>query len=144
LPSRISAKPLTVSSIETEHAGDVGEDLGHVEGLGEETLDLAGAEDGHLVLVGQLVHAENGDDVLQVLVALEHLLDAAGDAVVFLADDFRGERLGGGGERIDGGEERLLGERTLEHDGGVEVGEGVGGRRVGQGRPRARKRPGSR
>ena len=60
------------------------------------------------------------------------MLDAAGDAVVFLADDFRSERLGGGGERIHGREERLLGERTLEHHGRVKVGEGVGGRRVGQ------------
>ena len=45
--------------------------LGHVERLREEPLDLAGAGDGQLVLVGQFVDAENGDDVLQILVALQ-------------------------------------------------------------------------
>ena len=47
-------------------AGVAGELLGHVEGLGEELLDLAGARDHVLLLLGELVHAENGDDVLQV------------------------------------------------------------------------------
>ena len=51
---------------------------------------------------------------------------------MFLTDDVGSERLGSGGERIDGREERLLGERTLENDGGVQVSEGVGGSRVGQ------------
>eukprot|EP00962_Isochrysis_galbana_P031658 scaffold10307_cov120-Isochrysis_galbana.AAC.5 len=45
-------------------------DLGHVEGLREEALDLAGACDGHLVVLGELVHAEDGDDILQRLVVL--------------------------------------------------------------------------
>ena len=103
-----------------------------MEGLGEEALDFAGAEDGEFVFGGKLVHAENRDDVLKVLVALEHLLHAAGDAVVFFADDFGSECLRGRCERIDGWEERLLGERTLEHDGGVEVSEGVGGGGVGE------------
>ena len=40
-----------------------------------------------LVLVGQLVDAEDGDDVLQLLVALEDLLDLRGHAVVLLAHD---------------------------------------------------------
>ncbi len=44
-----------------------GEGLGHVEGLGEEALDAAGAGHGQLVDVGELVHAQDGDDVLEVL-----------------------------------------------------------------------------
>ncbi len=47
-----------------------GEHLGHVEGLREEALDLARARHGQLVLLAQLVHAQDGDDVLQVLVVL--------------------------------------------------------------------------
>ena len=48
-----------------------GEDLGHLEGLGEEALDLASAGHRQLVLLGQLVHSQDGDDVLQGLVVLE-------------------------------------------------------------------------
>ena len=47
-----------------------GEDLSDVEGLRQEALDLARARHGELVLLAQLVHAQNGDDVLQVLVVL--------------------------------------------------------------------------
>jgi hypothetical protein len=50
---------------------EAGEDFGDVEGLREEALDLAGAADGPLVLFAQFVDAEDGDDVLEVLVALE-------------------------------------------------------------------------
>lgn len=39
--------------------------MGDLEGLGEEALDLAGAGDGHLVLLRQLVHTQDGDDVLE-------------------------------------------------------------------------------
>ena len=52
-------------------AGDAGEDFGDVEGLGEEALDFAGAGDGGFVFFGELVDAEDGDDVLEVFVALE-------------------------------------------------------------------------
>src|SRR5262249_9136780 len=47
-------------------AGRAREGLGHVEGLREEALDLARALDEHAVLVGELVDAEDGDDVLQL------------------------------------------------------------------------------
>src|SRR5688500_18885611 len=76
-----------------EGLGDLGvgallarELLGNEERLAEEPLDLAGAGDDQLVFFGEFVHAEDGDDVLEVAVALEHLLDAAGDAEVFFAD----------------------------------------------------------
>ena len=54
-----------------ELAGDAGEDLGDVEGLRQEALDLARAGDHQLVVFGQLVHAEDGDDVAQRAVALQ-------------------------------------------------------------------------
>ena len=72
-----------------------GEDFRDVERLTQEALDLAGAVDGELVLGGKLVHTQNRDDVLKVLVALEYLLDAAGDRIVFLSDDLRSQSLGG-------------------------------------------------
>ena len=48
-----------------------GENLGHLERLAEEALDLARARHRQLVLLRQLVHAEDGDDVLQRLVVLQ-------------------------------------------------------------------------
>src|SRR6476661_8854870 len=44
--------------------------FGHEERLRQEALDLAGALDRELVLVGELVDAEDRDDVLELLVAL--------------------------------------------------------------------------
>src|SRR3990172_576613 len=77
-----------------------GEGLGHVEGLREEALALAGARHDELVLLRELVHAEDGDDVLELLVGLQRLLDVARYRVVLRADDVRIEDAGGGVERI--------------------------------------------
>ena len=62
------------------------EDLSDLERLRHETLDLAGTLDGQLVLLGQLVHSENGNDILKGLVVLEDLLHSGGDIVVLNAD----------------------------------------------------------
>src|SRR5688572_8095233 len=68
-------------------AGAARELLSHEERLRQEALDLAGARHGGAVVFAQLVHTENGDDVLQVFVLLQGLLHLAGDRVVLLADD---------------------------------------------------------
>src|SRR5665213_1176362 len=47
-----------------EDARRAGEDFGDVEGLAEEALDLARAHHHQLVFFRELVHAEDGDDVL--------------------------------------------------------------------------------
>lgn len=47
------------------------EDLSDLEGLREEPLDLTGTRHCQLVLLGQLVHTQDSDDVLQRLVVLE-------------------------------------------------------------------------
>src|SRR5690349_20737997 len=62
-------------------APGAGERLGHEERLRQEALDLAGALHGELVLVRELVDAEDGDDVLELLVALEDLLHLGGHPV---------------------------------------------------------------
>ena len=75
MPSTISLKLLTVSAIGTYLPGETGELLGDEERLRQELLDLTRARDGELVLFRQFVDAEDRDDVLQVLVALQHLQD---------------------------------------------------------------------
>ena len=63
------------------------EDLGHVEWLRKETFDLAGTGDGQLVLFGEIVHTENGNDILEGSVVLDQLLHTTSAVVMDLADD---------------------------------------------------------
>ncbi len=70
-------------------AGVVSELLCHIEWLAKEALDAASAAHQLLVVFGQFFHTKNGNDVLQVLVALQNALHFAGYLVVFFAYDFR-------------------------------------------------------
>src|SRR5204862_200430 len=63
--------------------------LGDEVRLRQEALDLARPRDDELVLVGELVDAEDRDDVLQVLVALQDLLHARRRRVMLVRDDAR-------------------------------------------------------
>ena len=47
---------------------------------------------GQLVLLGQLVHTKNGNDILERLVVLEDLLDSGGNLVV-LGTDLWGSKI---------------------------------------------------
>jgi hypothetical protein len=46
------------------------EDLSNLERLGQESLDLAGASDSQLVLLRQLIHTKDSNDILEGLVVL--------------------------------------------------------------------------
>ena len=109
-----------------------GEGLGDEHGLAEEALHLSGAGDYQLIFIGKLVDAEDGDDVLQLLVALQHLLHFPRDAVVLVADDGGRQDAGVRREGIDRREDGLDRDAALQVDEGVQVGEGRGGRRVGR------------
>mmetsp|Transcript_2504 Transcript_2504/g.7899 ORF Transcript_2504/g.7899 Transcript_2504/m.7899 type:complete len:228 (+) Transcript_2504:208-891(+) len=108
------------------------EDLGDVERLREEALDLARARHRHLVVLGQLIHAKDGDDVLQRLVVLQDLLHAARRVVVLLPDDARVEDARRRVERVDSRVDAELGDAAREDRRRVEMREGGGGRRVGE------------
>ena len=131
-------------------AGRAGELLGDEVRLREEPLDLARTGDDELVLVGELVHAQDRDDVLQILVPLEDLLHLRRDGVVLGRDDSRLEGTRDGVERVDGRVDPLLDDRPREHGGRVEVGDvlaGAGSVRSSAGtyfaEPRSRSRAGS-
>ena len=91
MPSQISLKLRIVSASLVYWPALLVNDLGDEERLRQEPLDPAGPVDDQLVVLGQLVDAEDRDDVLQLAVALEDRLDAAGDVVVLLADVLRVE-----------------------------------------------------
>ena len=105
-------------------AGHTGELLCHVEALAQEALHLAGAADRALVFLAQLVHAHDGNDVLQLLVALQHLLDGAGDLVVLLTHDLRAEDAAGGIQRVHSGIDALRSNVTAQDRGGIQMGKG--------------------
>src|SRR5690606_16617476 len=109
-----------------------GEDFGHEERLGQEALNLTSARYQLLVLFGQLVHTQDGDDVLQFLVALQHVLHAASHFVVLLANYQRIQRTAGGVQRVNGRVDTQGSDVTRQYDGGVQVGEGGRRARVGQ------------
>ena len=111
-------------------AGQAGELLRHEEGLREEALDLARAVHRHAVVLAELVHAEDGDDVLEVLVLLQGLLNAASHRVVTLTQDGRVQHGGGGVEGVHGGVDADGRDLAREHRRGVQVSEGGGRRRV--------------
>src|SRR4029078_1044821 len=58
-------------------AGPAGELLRDEHGLAHEALEAASTGDRDLVLLRQLVHPQDGDDVLQILVALQRSLHLA-------------------------------------------------------------------
>src|SRR5690606_29480721 len=108
-----------------------GELRGHVRVLREELLDLAGASHDDLVLFGELVHTEDGDDVLKFLVALQDRLDGGGGVVVVLAHVTRVEDSRGGRQGDNSGVQTGRGGRTGEFRSGVQVRERRGGSGVG-------------
>ena len=112
-------------------AFEAGELLRDEERLRQELLDLARARHGELVVFRQLVDAENRDDVLQVLVALQDLLHLPGDVVVLVAEDARVENARGRRQRIDRRVDAQLGNRARQVRRRVEVREGRRRRRVG-------------
>src|SRR2546423_2955881 len=113
-----------------EFAFEAGELLRDEEGLREEALNLARARDDQLVLLRKLVEAEDGDDVLQVFVALQDLLDRLRRVVVILTDDSGVEYARRGGERVNRRVNSKLDYLARERGDGVEVREGGRGRGV--------------
>jgi len=113
-------------------SGPSGEDLRHEEGLGQESFDLPGSGDSDLIFFGQLVHSQDGDDILERLVVLEQLLDVSGGVVVQLSDDGGIEHSRGRVQGVHGGVDSELSQGSVQHGSGVEMGEGGGWGGVGK------------
>src|SRR5215208_4830871 len=96
--------------------------LGHEERLREEALYPARPVDDDLVLLGELLHTEDVDDVLQLLVALHNVLHPLGHLVVLVADDARVQNRRNRVQGVDGRVDALLGQVTRQLHRRVEVG----------------------
>src|SRR5687768_5740429 len=110
---------------------DVGELLSHVGVLAEELLDATGPVHHDLVFLGQLVDTQDGDDVLQLLVALQNLLDSHRHVVVLLADVLRVKDSAARCQRIHCRVETTGSDLARKLSGGVQVSECGGRGRVG-------------
>src|SRR2546428_1067684 len=109
----------------------VGEHFGHEERLRQKALDLAGTGHQQLVILRQFVHAKDGNDVLQLLVALQHLLHSTRDSIMLFTHDVRREEPGERIERVDRGVDAALDDRPGKAHRGAKVGERGRDRRVG-------------
>ena len=114
------------------HARVASKFLSHVEWLRQETLDAASPSNDLLLVVRQFFHTEDGDDILQFFVLLQHSLHLARHAVMFLTNDFWVERIGAGIQHIDSWVNTNLRQGTVHHDGRVQVSEGRRWRWIGQ------------
>src|SRR5208283_5705045 len=97
----------------------------------QEPLNTPGTVDQLLVLFGQLVDAEDRNDVLKVLVALQDPDDLLGHAVVLVTNDTRVEDGRARRQRVYRGEDALGEHRTRQLGGGVQMRERRRRRRVG-------------
>src|SRR5713226_5212306 len=100
---------------------DLGEALGNEVGLRQEPLDLPRARYCQLVVLRQLFHAQDRDDVLQVLVALHRFLDALGGVVVRLPHNRGLDEATRRPERVDRGIDPDLDQRPLQSHRGAQV-----------------------
>mmetsp|Transcript_125626 Transcript_125626/g.217513 ORF Transcript_125626/g.217513 Transcript_125626/m.217513 type:complete len:200 (+) Transcript_125626:28-627(+) len=108
------------------------EDLCNEERLRHEALDLPRAGHNELVLLAELIHTQDRDDVLQRLVILEDLLNGSRYIVVALANDGRIQHTRGGVQRVHGWVDTQLGNATRKHSGSIQVCKGGSRRWVGQ------------
>jgi peptide chain release factor 1 len=111
---------------------DTSEDLSNSEGLGKESLNLTGTLDSKLVSLRQLIHTQNGNDILKRLVRLEGLLDLGSNIVVLLANDGDIQKTRLGIKGIDSGVDTQLRNGTRQDGGGIQVSKGGGRSRIGQ------------
>src|SRR6185503_14854524 len=90
------------------------------------------AGDYQLVILGQFIHSQNRDDVLQVLVSLKSGLHTSGNFVVLVAHDLGVENTGRGIQRIHRRINPQLRQRSRKNRGGIQVSEGRRRGRIGQ------------
>ena len=115
-----------------EDAGQTGEDLADEERLRQEPLDLAGPGHRDLVLLGELVETEDGDDVLELLVPLQRPpATRRAHVVVTLAHDLGRQDVRRRRQRVDRRVDAERRDLAGELGGRVEVGERGERRRVG-------------
>lgn len=68
-----------------------GELLSDKEWLREKSLDFTSTSNSDFIIFSELIHTEDGDDILEFFVSLEDFLDLTSDGIVIFTDDTRRE-----------------------------------------------------
>src|ERR1017187_1037630 len=103
-----------------------GEHLGDEERLREEVAHPSRPAHGLLLILGELLLTQDRDDVLELLVLLEHALHALSNAIVLLTDDIRVQHPAEGFEWIHGRIDPRLRDGSAQRDRRAEVTESGG------------------
>ena len=103
-----------------------------MKGLRKELLNLARANNRHLILIGKLVHTEDRDNVLQIFVTLENFLYHTRHVIVLLTHNARIKNRRTRIKRIDGRINSELCESARKHHRRIKVRECCRWRRVGK------------
>ena len=109
-----------------------GEDFRNVKWLRQEPLNLPGARHNQFVVFRQFIHTENGDDVLQRLIALENPLDVPRNLVMLLTNHPRIKDTRCGIEWVNRRVDAFFRNRAVQNRRRIKVGEGRCRRRVGK------------
>ena len=113
-------------------ARNAGKRFRHGKRLGKETLQTPRTVNDLLILRGKLLHTEDGDDVLQLVVALQAFLHALCGLIVLLAHDERIEDARMGLEWVNGRVDARFRNGTGKDGRRIQVGEDRNRRRVGK------------
>mmetsp|Transcript_41840 Transcript_41840/g.126881 ORF Transcript_41840/g.126881 Transcript_41840/m.126881 type:complete len:271 (+) Transcript_41840:322-1134(+) len=108
------------------------EHLSDMERLRHELLHLTRTGNCQFIILRELVHTKDGDNVLQTLVVLKDLLGGTGNLVVVVTNDTGVKHTGCGVKRVDSGVNSKLSDRTGKHCGCIQVSEGGGRSRIGK------------
>ena len=108
------------------------EHLSDSERLGHEALHLTGAGDSQLVLLRQLIHTQDGNNVGERLVVLEDLDHRPGSVVVEFTNNGGVKHARDRVQRVHSRVDTELGNGARQHSGGVKVSEGGGRGRIGK------------
>ena len=95
----------------------------HEKRLGKIFLHFSRSRHRLFILIGEFFHTQNGDDVLEVFVALQKFLHAARYRIVAFTDDLRVENSRVGIERIDGRINAQFRKGAREHHRRIQVSE---------------------
>ena len=108
------------------------EDLTHKEWLWQETLDLSGSGHSQFIFFRQLVHTQDSNNILEWFVILEQFLYSSCCIIVSISHNGGVEHSWSWIQRIDGWINTQFSKSSVQHSGGIQMGECCGRSWIGQ------------
>mgnify|MGYP006872938123 CR=1 FL=1 len=96
------------------------------EGLGKESLYLSRTGYHQLILLGKLIHTQDSNDILQLVITLQQLLHTSGHTVMLLPYNSGIQNSGGGLQRVNRRINTQLYDGTGKYRCRIQMGKGCG------------------